>query len=142
VSEIAYRFRQPPARLFEETPLATAEADWLVFRLGAPEGVDLLLQAKKPGLELESDLARLHADYGDGGGERATAYEQLLLDVLEGDHTPFLRVDEVEEAWRILDPVLEAWKSGDPEIYEAGSRGPSGQDTILLPGHVWRPLRT
>jgi len=141
VSEIAYRFRQPPARLFEETPLAISEANWLVFRIGEPEGVDLILQAKKPGLELEADLTRLHADYGEGSGREASAYEQLLLDVLEGDHTPFLRVDEVEDAWEILDPVLEAWKTGDPEIYAAGSAGPSGQDRILLPGHAWRPIR-
>jgi len=106
------------------------------------QGGRSLLQAKKPGLELAADLTRLHADYGDGSGEEASAYEQLLLDVLEGDHTPFLRVDEVEEAWRILDPVLEAWKTGEPEIYEAGSAGPSAQDRILLPGHAWRPIRS
>jgi glucose-6-phosphate 1-dehydrogenase len=140
-SEIAYRFRQPPTQLFEETPLASASPNWLVFRLGHPEGVDLFLQAKRPGLELEADLTRLHADYGDDRTE-ATAYEQLLLDVLEGDHTPFLRVDEVEEAWRLLDPILGAWKTGDPEIYGAGTSGPSGQDRILLPGHAWRPIRS
>jgi glucose-6-phosphate 1-dehydrogenase len=139
-SEIAYRFRRPPARLFKETPEAPTKANWLVFQISDPQCIDLFLEAKQPGLELEADHLRLHAEYGKGRGVEATAYEQLLLDVLEGDHTPFLRVDEVEEAWRILDPVLESWKSGEPEIYAAGTEGPSSQRRILLPGHAWRPI--
>ena len=139
VSEIAYRFKEPPTHLFHQTPLASAESNWLVFRLSQPEGVDLFVQTKTPGLEMSADLSRLHADYGSSV-ENTTAYEQLLLDVLEGDHTPFLRVDEVDEAWRLLDPVLEAWKHGEPDGYESGSDGPSSQSRILLDGHEWRPI--
>ena len=54
----------------------------------------------------------------------ASAYESLLLEVLEGDHTPFLRFDEVEWSWRIVDPVLKAWEAGAPEDYVAGQRRP------------------
>jgi glucose-6-phosphate 1-dehydrogenase len=140
-SEIAYRFRRPPTQLFKETPEASTKANWLVFQISDPQGINLFLEAKQPGLELEADHLRLHAEYGKGRGVEATAYEQLLLDVLEGDHTPFLRVDEVEEAWRILDPVLESWKEGKPEIYAAGTAGPSSQQRILLPGHTWRPMK-
>lgn len=139
VSEIAFRFREPPTRLFHPTSLARAEPNWLVFHLNRPEGIDMYLQAKKPGLELEADTARLHADYGTTGGE-ASAYEQLLLDALSGDHTPFLRFDEVEWAWRLLDPVLAAWREGRPCPYPAGSEGPSSQGDILEAGHHWRPL--
>ena len=71
--------------------------------------------------------------------ETTTAYEQLLLDVLEGDHTPFLRVDEVEWAWRILDPVLDRWTQDSPEPYPSGSSGPASQENVMLPGHNWRP---
>ena len=139
VSEIAFRFREPPTRLFHLTPLARSEPNWLVFRLNRPEGIDVYLQAKKPGLELEAGTARLHADYGTTGGE-ASAYEQLLLDALGGDHTPFLRFDEVEWAWRLLEPVLAAWRDGRPCPYPGGSDGPPSQDEILEAGHRWRPL--
>ena len=139
VSEIAFRFREPPTRLFHRTPLAQAEPNWLVFRLNRPEGIDIYLQGKRPGLELEADTARLHADYGTAGDE-ASAYEQLLLDVLSGDHTPFLRFDEVECAWRLLEPVLAAWRDGRPCLYPAGTEGPSSQDDILDAGHHWRPI--
>ena len=138
VSEIAYRFKEPPTHLFHQTPLASSEPNWLVFRLSQPEGVDLFVQTKTPGLEMSAELSRLHADYGSGA--ETTAYEQLLLDVLEGDHTPFLRVDEVDNAWRLLDPVLDAWKTGEPAGYASGSDGPSSQDQILLDGHRWRQL--
>jgi glucose-6-phosphate 1-dehydrogenase len=76
----------------------------------------------------------------DDHGSEASAYEGLLLDVLEGDHTPFLRFDEVEWAWRIIDPILQAWKTGSPEDYIAGSDGPSRQHRFMGPGHEWRPL--
>jgi glucose-6-phosphate 1-dehydrogenase len=141
LSEIAYRFRPPPTRLFEQTSLDGGEPNWLVFRLDQPEGIDLFIQTRAPGLELVAETGHLHTDYGDGS-ERTTAYEQLLLDVIEGDHTPFLRADEIEWAWRILDPVLDAWEVGVPTPYPAGSDGPSSQDSILLPGHRWRTLPT
>jgi glucose-6-phosphate 1-dehydrogenase len=139
VSEIAFRFREPPTRLFHLTPLAQAEPNWLVFRLSRPEGIDVYLQAKQPGLELEAGTARLHTDYGTRGGD-ASAYEQLLLDALGGDHTAFLRFDEVESAWRLLEPVLAAWRHGRPCPYPAGSDGPPSQDGVLEAGHHWRPL--
>ena len=139
LSEIAFRFREPPTRLFTETALAEAEPNWLVFRLDQPEGIDLFVQTRAPGLEMKAEQSRMHADYGsDTAG--VTAYQQLLLDVLEGDHTPFLRVDEVDWAWRVLDPVLDAWQTGRPEPYAAGSSGPASQADILLDGHAWRPL--
>ncbi len=141
VAEIAYRFRHPPTQLFRQTPLARAEPNWLVFRLNQPEGIDLHLQTKTTGLELAADVSRLHTDYGDGT-DATTAYEQLLLDVLEGDHTPFLRVDEVHAAWHVLDPVLRAWAAEEPRPYPAGSDGPPTQHHILLDDHRWRPLTT
>ena len=140
-SEIAYRFREPPTRLFHHTALANAEPNWLVFRLDQPEGIDLFVQTKTPGLEMEAEQSHLHADYGSTE-ETTTAYEQLLLDIVEGDHTPFLRLDEVDEAWRLIAPVLDAWASGEPEPYEAGSQGPVAQDRILQPGQEWRPVRS
>jgi glucose-6-phosphate 1-dehydrogenase len=138
--EVAYRFREPPTRLFRHTPLEHAEPNWLVFRMSPAECTELVVRTKLPGLELEARESVLRAEYAEAGDREASAYENLLLDVIEGDHTPFIRFDEVEWAWRIVEPVIQGWKNGQPEDYVAGSDGPAGQHRFLDPGHYWRPL--
>jgi len=140
--EVVYRFREPPTRLFRHTPLEHAEPNWLVFRMSPAECTELVVRTKQPGLDLEARESVLRAEYATADDREASAYEQLLLDVLEGDHTPFLRFDEVEWSWRIVDPIIQAWKTGAPEDYVAGSDGPSGQHRFLDPGHYWRPLQS
>jgi glucose-6-phosphate 1-dehydrogenase len=105
------------------------------------EATELVVRTKQPGLELEARESVLRADYAEPTDHEASAYESLLLDVLEGDHTPFLRFDEVEWSWRIVEPVLQAWQRGAPEDYVAGSDGPAGQHRFLGAGHYWRPLQ-
>jgi len=139
--EVVFRFREPPTRLFRHTPLEHAEPNWLVFRMSPSEATELVVRTKQPGLELEARESVLRADYATADDSEATAYESLLLDVLEGDHTPFLRFDEVEWSWRIVQPILDAWQHGAPEDYVAGSDGPPGQHRFLGAGHYWRPLR-
>ena len=138
--EVVFRFREPPTRLFRHTPLEHAEPNWLVFRMSPSECTELVVRTKQPGLELEARESVLRAEYADADDQEASAYESLLLDVLEGDHTPFLRFDEVEWSWRIVDPILTAWQHGTPEDYVAGSDGPAGQHRFLGPGHSWRAL--
>jgi glucose-6-phosphate 1-dehydrogenase len=138
--EVAYRFKEPPTRLFRHTPLEHAEPNWLVFRMSPKECTELVVRTKQPGLDLEARESVLRAEYTEEGDHEASAYEQLLLEVLNGDHTPFLRFDEVEWSWRIVDPVLKAWQRGAPEDYVAGSDGPAGQHRFLGVGHSWRPL--
>ena len=139
--EVVFRFREPPTRLFRHTPLEHAEPNWLVFRMSPAECTELVVRTKQPGLELEARESVLRAEYATADDREASAYESLLLDVLEGDHTPFLRFDEVEWSWRIVDPILTAWQHGAPEDYVAGSDGPAGQHRFLGPGHYWRPLQ-
>lgn len=139
-TEIAIRFREPPTRLFRETPLERCEANSLLFRIKPGEAIDLVAHAKRPGPELESRPVVLHTSYREAGDEELSSYELLLLDAFEGDRTSFLRFDEVEWSWRILDGLLEAWTEGAPEPYAAGSEGPQGQERILLAGHRWRRL--
>jgi glucose-6-phosphate 1-dehydrogenase len=139
--EVAFRFREPPTRLFRHTPLEHAEPNWLVFRMSPSECTELVVRTKQPGLELEARESVLRAEYAGADDREASAYESLLLDVLEGDHTPFLRFDEVEWSWRIVEPILTAWQHGTPEDYVAGSDGPAGQHRFLGPGHYWRPLQ-
>ena len=140
LSEIAIKFRHPPAALFPGLFVADGPANWLVFRLGPTEAIDLVALAKRPGFDLAAHPVTLHAPYARSSGAEASAYEQLLLDVMEGDHTPFLRFDAVEAAWEILQPVLDHWKHGEPELYDAGTDGPASQHAILEPGHSWRPI--
>jgi glucose-6-phosphate 1-dehydrogenase len=140
--EVVYRFREPPTLLFRHTPLEHAEPNFLVFRMSPAECTELIVRTKQPGLDLEARESVLRAEYLDPDDVEASAYESLLLDILEGDHTPFLRFDEVEWSWRIVDPVLQAWKTGAPEDYVAGSDGPAGQHRFLDPGHAWRLLQT
>jgi glucose-6-phosphate 1-dehydrogenase len=106
------------------------------------EYIDLVVRTKQPGLELEARDTTLRTAYAREHDMEAAAYEGLLLDVLRGDHTPFLRFDEVEWSWRVIDPVLRAWEIGRPEDYVAGSDGPTGQHRFLGPGHAWRPIVT
>jgi len=138
--EAVFRFREPPTRLFRHTPLEHADPNWLVFRMSPSECTELVVRTKNPGLELEARESVLRADYVTADDKEASAYESLLLDVLEGEHTPFLRFDEVEWSWRIVQPIIDAWKAGAPEDYVAGSDGPSGQHRFLDAGHYWRPL--
>ncbi len=139
--EVVFRFREPPTRLFRHTPLEHAEPNWLVFRMSPSECTELVVRTKQPGLELEARESVLRAEYAAPDDHEASAYESLLLDVLEGDHTPFLRFDEVEWSWRIVQPIIDGWRRGAPEDYVAGSDGPAGQHRFLDPGHYWRPLQ-
>ena len=61
--------------------------------------------------------------------------------MLEGEKTAFLRFDEVEWAWRILDPVLKAWSKGEPDLHPAAGEGPDSQNRLLSEGHHWRSLQ-
>jgi glucose-6-phosphate 1-dehydrogenase len=75
--------------------------------------------------------------------EPNVGYETLLYDVMIGDQTLFMRVDMVEQAWRIVQPVLDAWAEGPPKLplYLAGSAGPDAADELLArDGRRWRPI--
>ncbi|WP_018465983.1 glucose-6-phosphate dehydrogenase [Calidithermus timidus] len=136
-AEVAVQFHEVPTQFFG--PKAPG-CNWLVFRMKPQESLELLAWAKAPGLSLEGRPVTLEAPYERPGDVPYSAYEQLLLDALGGDRAHFLRFDEVEWAWRILEPVLAAWKKGSPEPYPAGSEGPVGMARLMEEGHTWRPL--
>jgi glucose-6-phosphate 1-dehydrogenase len=136
-SEIAVQFRDVPGPL---PGGVKADNNWMVFRMKPEQGMHLLANAKLPGLELDGHQVMLSAPYTRDGEVEFSAYEQLLMDAIEGDRSHFLRFDEVEWAWRLLDPVLRAWQSGTPDFYAAGSEGPSTQDRLLDRGQHWRSI--
>ncbi|MCY0879768.1 MAG: glucose-6-phosphate dehydrogenase [Firmicutes bacterium] len=134
-AEVAIELKEVPRGLF-----GAGLNNWLIFRMKPDERIDMVVWAKEPGLTLTPRRRILSTPYRREDEIEYSAYEQLLLAVLQGDRTPFPRYDEVEEAWRIVDPVLRAWENGDPEEYAAGSDGPPGQATLMEPRMSWRRI--
>ena len=145
VTEIAITFKRPPYLLFREVdiPGGRVPANDLIMRLQPEEGLALNIEAKIPGPTIRLQPVAMNFSYGSALEELPfSAYETLLLDCMVGDQTLFNRDDQVEEAWRVVNPILEAWY-GAPDrgvmIYEAGTWGPEAADTLVAnDGHVWR----
>src|SRR5206468_6054129 len=96
VTEISLSFREVPFNVFRGTDATPLGRDALIMRVQPNEGITLALNIKKPGVGLELDRAELEFDYGEAyGGPLIEAYETLLLEAMEGDHTLFTREDEV-----------------------------------------------
>jgi glucose-6-phosphate 1-dehydrogenase len=141
VSEIVVSFRPIPHSVFDEAagPILRNE---LVIRLQPDEGVKLHVMIKDPGpggmrlirVPLDMTFAETFAE------RHADAYERLIMDVVRGNQTLFMRRDEVEAAWTWVDPILEAWAaSGEaPKVYRAGTWGPSAAIALIeRDGHTW-----
>ncbi len=132
VSEITLKFRKVPFNVFKGTDMDLPKRDHLTIRIQPNEGITLALNAKKPGPGLELGRVTMDFDYASEFETKiADAYELLLLEALEGDHTLFLRQDGVERAWDILAPVLE--HPTPVAIYEPGSWGPPEADALIHP---------
>ena len=127
----------------EVCDISRARPNVLVFRIQPDEGVSLTFSAKRPGMVLQTHAVDIDFVYDRSFTiSLPEAYERLLLDALRGDSTLFMRGDEVEWAWRFVDPVLKAWASDRPpplRFYEVGSWGPREADALFAgcEGH-WR----
>ncbi len=132
-SAISICYKHPPQRLFKNTSLTKLKPDWVILGIQPYECVRMEMQVKEFGLDMVTRTTSLDASLGQpDSGPIYGAYEGLLVDVMEGDHSLFLRYDEVEWAWRVVDPVLRVWATERDFIqtYEAGSWGP--QETRRL----------
>jgi glucose-6-phosphate 1-dehydrogenase len=113
-----------------------------VLRIQPDEGITLRIGAKVPGQAFEVRSVSMDFLYGAAfAQETSDAYERLLLDALLGDPTLFIRTDEVEQAWRIVEPLLDAWADGNAPLsrYAAGTWGPRESDRLLdRDGRRWR----
>lgn len=126
ISMIAIRFKHTPQHLFRKTPIEKIKPNWLILGIQPKECIRAELQVKVPGLEMRTRTTTLDASISGPEAEKLDAYEALLLDVMEGDHSLFLRYDEVRWAWRVVDPILKVWSMERDFIhtYPAGSWGP------------------
>ncbi|WP_375402399.1 glucose-6-phosphate dehydrogenase [uncultured Sphingomonas sp.] len=130
-SEIAIEFKPVPHSMFESRG-GRLQPNMLVIRLQPEEYVQLLVMAKEPGLDRDGVRLRevplnLSMDAEFAGSRRRIAYERLLLDLIEGDQTLFVRRDEVEAQWRWIDAIREGWAETrmKPKSYPTGTWGPS-----------------
>jgi glucose-6-phosphate 1-dehydrogenase len=146
-SEIAITFKQPPHAIFDN------ESGWhenvLVIRLQPDEGMNLMVMIKEPGpggmrmMQVPLDMSFADA-LGDEAEDVPDAYERLIMDVIRGNQTLFMRGDEVEAAWAWTDPIIQGWeeRSDKPQGYDAGSSGP--EDALMLmhkDGRRWREIK-
>ncbi|MDD3517599.1 MAG: glucose-6-phosphate dehydrogenase [Chromatiales bacterium] len=125
-SMVSIRFKHPPQQLFRETAIESLKPNWILLGIQPDECLRVELQVKQAGLEMRSRTTQLDASYRGPDEAQLDAYEALLLDVIDGDHSLFLRYDEVEWAWRVVDPVLKVWATERDFIhtYPAGAWGP------------------
>ena len=141
ISLIAIRFKPPPQLLFRETPLETIEPNWIVLSLQPDESMHMEIHARQPGQAMNTRVLQLNASYRKTHETPLDAYETLLLDVIEGDRSLFLRFDEVEWAWRVVDPILKQWAQDREFIhtYPAGTWGPPEANRLFDDeDHDWR----
>jgi glucose-6-phosphate 1-dehydrogenase len=137
-SEIVVQFKTPPIHIFGDN----AAPNRLVLRLQPDEGVHLWLNMKEPGPGgLHVHQQALNLSFLDKSMPRyPDAYERLLMDVVRGNLSLFMRRDEVEAAWKWADALLDAWAQagGDPKPYAAGSNGPEASASLLdRDGRAW-----
>jgi len=144
-TEIAIRFKQAPHAAFQDTPVDTLRPNWLVLSIAPDEGISLQFEVKRPGPVVNLAAVKMDFHYDDWfTKEPNVGYETLIYDVMIGDPTLFMRADMVEQAWRIVQPVLDAWatEKADFPDYDSGSDGPNAADELLARdgGRTWRPL--
>jgi glucose-6-phosphate 1-dehydrogenase len=147
-SEVDVQFLCPPHLMFPLPKGEVLQCNRLTLRLQPNEGISLNFETKVPDREgVQLKPADLDFDYAQAYGTSALpeAYERLLLDAVHGDATLFMRADEIERAWEIMDPLIAATERPDaprPEAYPVGSDGPPGADTLLTcEGRQWRNPR-
>ncbi len=140
---VAICFKQPPKHFFRSAHIDRPPPNWLIMSITPEESLRLEISVKEPGLEMKTRQISLDAPFRCEHHARTDAYEGLLLDVIEGDRSLFLRYDEVEWAWRIVDPVLGVWASERDFIptYPAGEWEPEEVSRIFnKEHHYWRHM--
>ena len=134
-TQVRISFAAAPHLMFEESGLERPGPNNLCIRIQPDEGISLTFDAKVPGPDMQVGEVKMDFDYEQSFMTKpAEAYERLLHDVMVEDHTLFMRADEIERAWEIVEPVLE---KSPPDPYFAGSWGPERARELVAP-YAWK----
>lgn len=140
ISVINIQFKPVPHRSFPKEASENWQGNAIAFNIQPRMNILINFQAKQPGLEMLLHPVDLKFEYNKTNVPEA--YETLLLDVMQGDQTLFMRADQLEAAWRILKPVLEHWDKNAPSgfpNYKAGTQGPPEADALVSrDGRSWK----
>jgi glucose-6-phosphate 1-dehydrogenase len=146
-SEVMIQFRCPSHLMFPLPPGQVLQCNRVTIVLQPNEGIHLNFQTKVPDVDgVRLQPRDLSFDYKHAYSDKAIpeAYERLLLDAIQGDASLFMRSDEIERAWEIVDPIIAATSgpdAPDPEPYPVGSQGPKSADQLLAAeGRTWQPI--
>ncbi len=144
-TNIVIQFKRAPLTLFRGTPVERLTRNDLTLRIQPEEGISLKFGAKIPGQNVAISDVEMKFDYRDYFRARpSTGYETLLYDCMIGDASLFQRADNIESAWRIVQPILDAWKEERVNalpLYPAGSEGPSEADELIQrDARNWRSI--
>lgn len=146
-TSISIVFKMPPLKIFKTVEcegdycdITATQPNVMTFHLAPSQGISLEFAAKRPAMQLVVENESLDFRY-DEDDNLPEAYERLLLDAMRGDSTLFMRSDEVEAAWSIVDPILNAWEKQDDipvHLYQPGSWGPREADQLIAPNGKWQ----
>lgn len=119
MTQIVIEFNDPPTLLFSDGPKENWENNRLVIRIQPDEGIRLRFTTKVPDAEMSLTTTDLEFDFSDEfSAGMPDAYQRLLLDVIKGDASLFARADEVECAWKVIDPIINYWDEfGKPVLH-------------------------
>jgi glucose-6-phosphate 1-dehydrogenase len=142
ISEVAIQFRPAPHQPFPAAAVMDSRPNRLLIAIQPEEGLLLRFEAKHPGPTMRLSPVIMQFYYREAfKSTPPEAYETLLLDVMLGDATLFMRADQTEAAWAALAPILEVWDSVPPTDfpnYQAGTWGPEAAESLVAQdGHSW-----
>lgn len=142
LSLITIQFRPVPHQSFPTEAAENWQPNKLILNIQPDMGIRLRFQAKRPGLKMQISPVDMEFDYHEAYPTGTPeAYETLLLDVMLGDATLFMRADQVEAAWDVLMPIIEKWTANPSTAfpnYVAGMQGPEGAEALIAKdGHNW-----
>jgi glucose-6-phosphate 1-dehydrogenase len=143
-STISFQFRDVPHSVFPDSAKNNLQQNRLVISIQPEMSISLHVQAKRPGLDMALHTVEMVFNYESNNSDKGPeAYETLLLEVMMGDQTLFMRADQVEAAWKLLMPVLNAWQSQSINFpnYSAYSWGPELAEALIArDGFHWFSL--
>ncbi len=142
VSEVSIQFKAVPHQTFPSGALMDWRPNRLLLALQPQEGIFLRFEVKHPGLTMHLSPVLMQFYYREAFDTvPPEAYETLLLDVMRGDTTLFMRADQTEAAWKVLSPVLQTWEKIKPfsfPNYQAGTWGPEEAEVLIAQdGRSW-----